>query len=160
MPFHFRSAHTWAMQSCSAQSAVSSTSVAQGRSALTARTVSSSACQLAGAGSTRATSQCPVDPSTSMKSGSGNCAASVVLPIPSGPYTTTLWALSILPRVMLRAIYITHFAAGSMASSGSSARSHVPLRGIEHSPQPLPSAHSARLFETAISSVALSAAIP
>ena len=78
-------AMTWARASASAASAVSITSVEQGTSPLrAARTSSTSIDQLVGRGSL-ATGSRAVPPSTSMKTGSGIWAASVDLPMPSGP---------------------------------------------------------------------------
>ena len=66
-----------------------------------------------------------------MKRGSGNFAAKDVLPTPSGPYTITFWAFGTMPRVMLSAIYITHFEGVSVCSTdviAPASRTACPLR--------------------------------
>ena len=83
----------------SAQSAVSMTRVPQGTlPRATSATSSISICQLVGAGR-RATFSRLVPPSVSRNTGSGNWLAKVLLPMPSGPYSTTLTGAGMVPEV-------------------------------------------------------------
>jgi len=88
------------MASRSAQSAVSMTSVPQGIFPLrTSATSSSSMAQLVGWGRRLMFSRL-VPPSVSMNTGSGKWEAKVLLPMPSGPYSTVLTGESCTPAVM------------------------------------------------------------
>ena len=64
----------------------------------TSATSSSSMAQLVGAGR-RATFSRLVPPSVSMNTGWGNFAAKLLLPMPSGPYSTTLTGAVCTPLV-------------------------------------------------------------
>ena len=100
MPLTFALAQTASVQRRSAQSAVSMTSVLQGTLPLrTSSTSSSSMAQLVGAGR-RATFSRLVPPSVSMNTGCGNWAAKLLLPMPSGPYSTVLTGVFWMPAVI------------------------------------------------------------
>ena len=89
MPFTFARSHTARMHKRSAQSAVSITSVPHGICpSRTSLASSISIAQLVGCGR-RFTLSFFVPPSVSMNTGDGNFAAKVLLPMPSGPYSTT-----------------------------------------------------------------------